>query len=103
MRTLNYGTIPDDLELTEPFEMELVGSDAKHVTAAINQGIDSHLEAVHFDQFIGEHGKLGIRIKDAGSMRCLLRRLMEAADWDDEEGPQNLASCIVEVLGYEWV
>ena len=94
MTPLNYGTIPDELELTEPYPMRLMGDDLDTVAEIVNQGIDSHLEAVFTTQD-GNH----ITIEDIKSMRCFLRRCNES----DDENAQNLASCIMETLGYEWI
>lgn len=60
----------------------------------MKQGIDSHLEAV----FIKQTGNK-IEILDSKSMRCFLRRCMESG----VENAQDLASCIMFTLNYEWI
>lgn len=100
MQTLNYGEVPADLTIDEPYKMELVASDETLVCEIINQGIDSHLEAVSFDDHgIVDGNKRHIEIKDSKSMRCFLRRCMES----ENEDMQDLASCIMQTLDYEWV
>lgn len=102
MESLTYGTLPSSKELTaaigtEAYEMQLTSQDGEVVTAAINQGIDSHLEAVRFEQFDAGH-KLGIRI-EPDSMHTLLRRLTEI----DDDHANDLVSSILYTLNFEWV
>ena len=68
------------------------------IKAAVNQGIDSHLEAVFFTEFPGDYGKRGF-LFDPRSMAVLVRRLMESGS--DEA--QSLASGICETLGIELI
>lgn len=82
---------------TEPYPMELVGDDAVSVTNAINQGIDSHLEAVTASQFKAGH-KLGLKI-DPRTLHVLIRRLMES----DDEKALLLASAICQTLNIELI
>jgi hypothetical protein len=118
MQSLTYGIIPDDLTIDEPYRMELNAADEAIVCSIINQGIDSHLEAVHAtDKGIIESNihlsgnKHAIEIEDSASMRCFLRRCMEAENCSGDceegdcncEGPHDLASCIMTTLGYEWI
>jgi peroxiredoxin len=105
MKTMmNYGILPERKRFCEhaekhfPYRMTVVRNDIELVKKAIDQGIDSHLEAVFFNQFNAGH-KLGIEIKDAESMHILLRRLIEI----DDESALEFASCVMETLGYEWV
>lgn len=64
---------------------------------AVNQGIDSRLQALHFTQGKGEHGRYRI-VFDARSVPVLVRRLMEG----DEES-QILAGDICGTLGIELI
>ncbi len=114
MISLSYGQMPTKAEFRRAFAdahdgatetdfpMELVGADAEVATEAINQGIDSHLEAVSFTQFPGRHGKLGINVQGADSLHTFVRRLSEMhGDGNDEAG--DLASGILTTLDIEWV
>ena len=94
MRSLTYGTIPDDLEITEPYPLRLMGGDLETFARIVNQGIDSHLEAV-----ITTQDGRNVTIQDTASLRCFLRRCAE--DWDEDA--LDLASGILSTLGYEWV
>jgi hypothetical protein len=75
------------------------------LAAAVNQGIDAHLEAVFFTEFPGRHGRRGFRIH-AGSLPCLVRRLLDAP-WPEDETEENhaasLASGICETLNIELI
>jgi len=77
------------------FDMKLVGEDAKAVSAAVNQGIDSRLEAClvpeRGDIYKVEGRKL-VCLVSAESMPVLLRRLLEDGD---ESG---IGSSMLEVL-----
>lgn len=99
MKTLTYGEIPDDLTIDEPYSMWLVKRDETIVCEIINQGIDSHLEAVFADDHGIKDGKHHISIRDSKSMRCFLRRCMESGNEDAE----TLASDIMQTLNIEWV
>ena len=94
MKTLNYGTIPPDVTIDEPYKMVLNHNDLEVVANIVNQGIDPHLEAVHTTQ----DGNT-IHIVDTQSMRCFLRRCMES----NNEDAQDLASSIMQTLNYEWI
>ena len=94
MQTLNFGHIPVNLALDEPYPMRLPNSDLQVVADIVNQGIDSHLEAVCTRQ---EGCK--VWILDAASMKTFLRRCVES----ENERAQELASCIMQTLGFEWV
>ena len=97
---MTWGVMPDRDEFKtkvadhSPYQMKLVGDDFGACTEAINQGIDSHLEAVFFEQD-GQR----ITILDAGSLHTLVRRLSEM----DDDAAMSLASAIMDTLGYEWV
>lgn len=105
MESLSYGTLPPLEEFktsveernewpADGYPMKLNSSDFIHVQTAVNQGIDSHLEAVAFTQ-----DDARIVITDVGSMHTLLRRLLE----DGSEEAQDLASSIMFTLGFEWI
>ena len=97
MESMTWGVIPENLP-DEPFPMELNQSDLTSFAAIVNQGIDSHLEAVFCTQ--EQRGnKSRVVIRDASSMRCFLRRCAESED----ENARELAGSIVEVLGFEWI
>lgn len=103
MQPLTYGALPDVLVVGETYNMELVGEAREVVARAINQGIDSHLEAVCFDQYDASNtvaSRLGLNI-EPGSVRVLLRRLVEQWHGGCEESG-SLAGDILGTLGYEW-
>jgi len=89
-----FGTIPDGLEVSEPYHMCLNSTDLAAVAAIVNQGIDAHLEAV----FTRQDGR-DVWIQDTASMRCFLRRCFESND----DNTQDLARCILSTLGYETI
>lgn len=90
------------------YPMELVKTDAEVVKAAVNQGIDSHLEAC----FVPARGD-SYTVTDGGRIRgrrlvckvsqlslpVLVRRLMESGN----EHAELLASCICETIGIELI
>lgn len=90
----------------EPYTMSLVGADARACQTAVNQGIDSHLEACFcpdrgdsFNVFpCGPVSRLECRLSPE-SLPVLVRRLLESED----EAGENLASGICETLGIELV
>lgn len=98
MKSLMYGTIPKDLELDKPYWMKLNQEDLTLVGAAINQGIDSHLEAVSHTELNRTPMHVELTIDTSKAMRCLLRRLMET----EEQDAELLAEDIMHSLGYEW-
>ena len=94
------------------YPMSLVGEDGEKVIAAVNQGIDAHLEACFVpdrgDQFRlmaaeGVQGKIpGTRLEGSlspESLATLVRRLMESGD----PAAESLASSICQTLGIEFV
>ncbi len=99
MKSLNYGEIPADLTIDEPYDIGCNASDETIVAGIVNQGIDSHLEAVHTNDRGLKDNHHHIEIADSASMRCFLRRCVESGD--DET--MDLASSIMTTLGYEWV
>jgi hypothetical protein len=94
------------------YAMSLVGEDRQAVIAAVNQGIDAHLEAC-FVPARGDRFRLhtpeGIRGRISGprlecsvssrSLPVLIRRLMESGD----EGAECLASSICQTLEIELI
>ena len=75
LMTLTFGEFPDNvLEIMEPhcpFYMGLRGEDFRSVERAINQGIDSYLEAVQFTQ-TGNR----VDVTDAASVRAAFARVV---------------------------
>ena len=105
MEVLSYGFLPTLEDFTqsinkrdewpaEGYPMRLCSDDFTSVQAAVNQGIDSHLEAVNLEQDGGR-----ILIKDIASMRTLLRRLIES----DDQNSLDFASAVMQTLGFEWI
>ena len=88
----------------QPYPMSLVGEDAQAVIAAVNQGIDSHLEAITTDDsdFARGERRVGNKVLtytlecSVGicSMPILLRRLLE-----DFDAGYSLATAILSTLG----
>lgn len=95
MLSLTWGELPPLELLPDTFEMGLNFADGIEVAKAINEGIDSHLEAVFW--VMERNGE--IVIQGAESIRCLIRRLAES----DSERAQSLASSILASIGIEWV
>lgn len=94
MKSLTFGTIPSDLTIDEPYEMTLNPRDLALVASIVNQGIDSHLQAV-FTKQTGNR----VQILDSKSMKCFLRRCVE----NGADDYLSFASSIMTTLGYEWV
>jgi hypothetical protein len=94
------------------YRMSLVGEDRQKVIAAVNQGIDAHLEACFVpgrgDRFRFQTPK-GIRGRISGprlecvvspkSLPVLVRRLLES----DDERAESLASDICQTLAIELI
>ena len=86
---------------TKPYPMEFHenSDDFRSLFEAVNMGIDSHLEAVVFeDCSFGSYGRRKFKISPE-TLHVLVRRLMEA----DDENSQSLASGICETLDIELV
>lgn len=108
MVTYSYGTTPPhEIKAAvvseckgKPYNMDLIGEDAHVIMDAVNQGIDSHLEACFCpdrgDAYIWSGGRLYCLVS-AESMPVLLRRLSEF----DSEAAMSLRSSILETLGIE--
>jgi hypothetical protein len=84
----------------EPFTASLAGADVAPVVEAVNQGIDSRLEACYLpargDCFKLDGNRLDVTLSRE-SLPVLVRRLLEAGD---ESG---IASGICQTLGIELV
>lgn len=98
-----------------PISFGMHGEDFKAFQRAVNQGIDSHLEAVMFTQDTDSRGRARFNIS-ADTLHVLVRRLLtanycgvdsEGHDTDSCEDCQldhasvMLGDCICEVLGVE--
>jgi len=85
---------------TEPYpaECHYRSEDFESFEHAINQGIDSHLEAVVYTQSVGTCGRCRIVIEPQ-TVHVLVRRLLESG----EDNDASLASSICETLGIELV
>ena len=94
------------------YSMSLVGEDQPTVINAVNQGIDSHLEACYVpargDSFRlqtppGIRGRIsGPRLEcrvSSQSLPVLIRRLMESED----EQAESLASSMCQTMGIELI
>lgn len=106
MKSFSFGQTPkEEIEAAAkalcPFSMELTGDDAKIVTELVNQGIDSHLEAIILAEparLVGRQGFKKLRVVFAKEgMPCLLRRLLEHGS----ENAESLRSSILSELGIE--
>jgi len=86
----------------EGYRMRLVREDAEAVVAAVNQGIDAHLEACFVpdrgDRFEYAATRLNCRLAP-DSLATLVRRLLES----DDTGSASLAAGICQTLGIELV
>lgn len=112
MWCLSYGEIPDRKRFIEyaekhmPYPMKITdGAEWQALATAINQGIDSRLEAISCEErAYGQTGSGHLTIKDAASMHTLIRRLVEGVEnWDDEDpAGMDLVSCILRTLEIEW-
>ena len=85
--SFTYGTTPEAVirkALSEcghdPYPMELCGKEGELVRELVNQGIDSHLQAVT-GKFTVNGNRLHCKV-DHDGMVCLLRRLNESEDFD---------------------
>lgn len=85
-----------DAASTEPYPIEMHnGDDFAALCLAVNQGIDSHLEAIDFKQSVGGYGRTRITLEPQ-SVSVLVRRLLE-------DGDDALAGGICQTLGIELV
>jgi len=81
-----------------PIECHNDSLDFHAIQGAVNQGIDSHLEAIMFQESKGSEGRRKFTFEPA-SVPVLVRRLMESGN----EHTLDLASAICETLGIELV
>lgn len=81
-----------------PIECHRNSGEFNSILYAVNQGIDSHLQALHFTQGAGEDGRVKLTFAPE-SVAVLVRRLMES---EDEES-QQLAGDICGTLGIELI
>jgi hypothetical protein len=85
-----------------PYDMSLVGEDRRACILAVNQGIDSRLEACNIpdrgDRFTDSGSRLAC-VVSAESLPVLIRRLLE----DGDECGMSLASGICDTLGIELI
>jgi len=104
----DYGTLPTKKEIEDAvckdnpegdFEVGFAidGDDYQAFQRAVNQGIDSHLEAVFVEQ--SQRGRHTIFTMDYNSVYVLVRRLIEAGD----DASLDYASALLYSLDIEWV
>ena len=104
----SYGKTPVDVlskRLPDFYPMTLVGEDAQAVSAVVNIGIDSHLQACYVpdrgDSFKSEQQPIrGVCLVcnvSRESMLVLIRRLEEAGDQGDDNA-MDMRSCILSTL-----
>jgi hypothetical protein len=104
---ISYASVERAVGAT-PYTMSLVGAAAQAVILAVNQQIDSHLEAC-FVPARGDSYKAGTRTirglvvchvlecrVSAGSMAVLLRRLLQ----DGDDTARDLSETILTALGF---
>lgn len=91
------------------YDIECHGNSAmfEFVRRAVNQGIDSRLEAVRLFRFDGDHGREGFSITQ-DTLHVLVRRLleMEFSEEDEREwrdSPHSVASSICDTLNIELI
>ena len=108
--THTFGTTPKNEIIAackgEPYVMYLNGTDAQVVQTAVNQGIDSHLEACFVPDRGDSYAVAGFQgqerlvcVVSPESLSVLMRRLFET---DTEDG-WSVRSGILETLGLEEV
>ncbi len=81
-----------------PVEFHVNSEDFKSFESAVKQGIDSHLEAIRFDQSYGSYGRIKFTLEPA-SVSVLVRRLLETG----EDNDMSLASGICGTLNIELI
>lgn len=89
----------------EGYSMEFhrSGNDFKAFERAVDEGIDAHLEAIRFDQRMGEHGRFRF-VVSPDTLHVLVRRLMECSgDEVLQDEALSLASDICSTLDIELV
>lgn len=88
--------------ITEPYTMSLVSEDRAACISAVNQGIDSHLEACYVPDRGDRYNDSGRRLSctvSVDSLPILIRRLLESGD----DAGMSLASGICDTLGIELI
>ena len=109
--TFTSGTTPNEVILkalgTERYTISLVAEDAQVMQRVVNQGIDSHLEAITGSSFNWNKREMsGVTALDCDcspkDMLVILRRLLED-DSDFAEHATNLRSSILTTIGIEEV
>lgn len=96
MKCISYQQIRDAMK-DEPYHMSLTKNSALSVQNAVNQGIDSHLEACYFahkDTYAWDGQRLNCTVSPE-SLPVLLRRLTESED----DNAEDLAVSILSTLG----
>jgi hypothetical protein len=128
-KSMTWGTLPefrefkayveaarneDDEPVVGPpgdvWHMEVVGRDKESVKKALKVLFASDAK-VAYEQFDGKHGKYGIRFLDLVSLHKFILALLTISEMEAEEhpdgtpmeGPGDLASSIMDNLGFEWV
>ena len=100
MKTYNYLETPKHAILSalgnKSFTAELCQTDAKLLASVVNQGIDSHLEAVTTSNFSWESGKLVCTISPL-DLTVIMRRLAKS----DNDDMLDLRSVILQSLDIE--
>jgi hypothetical protein len=100
--TVSYDLIREAMK-GEPYTLQGAGNDGKHVEKAVNQGIDSRLEACFCpsrgDRFEWKGGKLHC-VVSVESFPVLVRRLFEMDNDENEGEPGLLASDMLMTLGF---
>lgn len=93
--TITYDQVRQAMK-GEPFKMRLRGVEFDAFAKAVNQGIDSHLQACFVEERGDRFTKGKSIIISVESLPVLLRRLYEA----DDETSNNLAAGIMQTLGF---
>ena len=81
-----------------PVEFHPGSADYQSFCQAVNQGIDSHLEAIMFSEQPGSWGRVKF-IVHKSSVRSLVRRLLESG----EDNDTSLARSICQTLDIELI
>ena len=93
--------VKKDPECNGVYKISAVGGLKTAITAAVNQGIDAHLEGLTSSKFDQSASRLECRIS-AKDLPVLLRRLQEMADDGKlEQDEESIVSDILGTLGVE--